>query len=213
MKTITSFLLLLLSATVNGQFILTDYFHPVGPSESLIAPFNHSSEATTAVGYKGLIGVNISNFGWDNQDEAYDGFYYFINSQGIPRISGKGLSIAFDGNTFITGPSYYIADGGQSPNSPYQIVFNETVGHWDGLNLFGIPAYNPDHIYNFVLDINSPTERIINFGFNDAGLSDNFGQWDITIIPVAVGAVPEPSSVLLLIIISGYTIGTVRKRN
>lgn len=215
MKTITCLLLLLLSATVNGQFILTDYFHPTGPSESLVAKFDHSVEGYSASKYRGLIWLRISNFGWDNLNEAHDAFYYFINAgqnNWIPQKSVKGLNIAFAGNSVRQGDQYFHISNDISvlEGKLFQIAFNETIGLYSGANNYGIPEYNPGHTYDIVLNINSPSDRILNFGFTEGGWADNSGQWDITITPVAVGATPEPTAGMLIVLT--ITLGSLLAR-
>lgn len=195
--------LVILLCNTAEAITVSDYYHPVGASENLVARFDHSIEATTTSAYNGLLLVEISGLGWNNPSEVFDAFYFVFNASQIgwiPQKSGS-LRLAFDGGTYLSGTSYSILDdvsyGGVFPL--YSIVFNESVGYCAGLNTYCVPEYSSAHVYRFVLQING-APRVLNFGFGDGGIGDNSGEYSIVITPVSVGAtVPLPTSALLFV--------------
>jgi len=185
-----------------AEFVLYDYFHPVGPSESLVVRFDHSIEATTLSQYKGYISLQMNGWGYNNPSETFDSFYAFRNN--LP-VAKQGLGIAFDGSTVLNGTQTLYeknmlnnTDVANIYNSLWRIVYNDSVGLYDGINVNGAPEYENNHTYEMVLFINSSTERTLNFGFLDGGLADNSGEIQISITQVAIGAVPEPGSSILM---------------
>lgn len=207
-------LFLFLSSQVANSALVEDYYNVSGPTESLIARFDHSIEATTNELYSGLVLFEISNFGWNNTAEAFDGFYFFVNSNWgtiwEPRKSNS-LRIAFDGDTYLSGISFPIFDDDPlNPAGVFDMVFNEDIGHCLDINENCIPEYNASHDYRVVLDFGGPS-RILNFGFGDGGLGDNSGQFDINITPLTEKTVvPLPSSIILFT--SGLLFLTSRRR-
>lgn len=205
MKNIVVIVVLILSLNLKAQHVITDYYHPTGPSENLIAMFDHSIEATTTSKYNGLVGVKISGIGFDKNSTVnlYDAFYEFINPQAgwIPKTSSSTHRIAFDGNTSLGPNDYFIGDNTtyESSTSLYNIVWNNSVGKYDGMNIGGIPEYRSDHSYSYVLQLNT-LPRVINFGFGNAsGIEDvinNCGHYQISVTPLASGAVPETTSTI-----------------
>jgi len=190
-------LVCLLAQTESAKgYLIEDFYHPVGTSEDLVAMLNHSIEATTESAYNELVLLEVSNFGWNNPQEAFDGFYFFLNTRQVEWTPiAQGLSVAFDGNTFLTGPSWLLS------NDPgyFQIVFNEDVGECSGLNIHCLPHYREDHSYRLVVNFLLDQPRVLNFGFADGGTYDNTGQFEIRVTPVALGAIPEPSTALLML--------------
>lgn len=205
MKNIVIIVVLMLSLNLNAQHVITDYYRPTGPSENLIATFDHSIEATTTSKYCGLVGIKISGMGFGNNNTVnlYDAFYEFANPQigWIPKISSSAHRIAFDGNTSIGPNDYFIGDNTtyETTTSLYNIVWNNTVGKYDGMNIGGIPEYRSDHSYSYVLQLNT-LPRVINFGFGNVSSIDdvinNCGHYQISVTPLALGAVPELTSTM-----------------
>ena len=200
----------LVSVHAQSQFNILDYYHPIGPTESLVASFDHSTEATTENQYSGLLLIDMSGTGHDNNySQVFDPFYLFGNGQVIgwtPAKNASSLRIAFDGNTAQPGPSYYIGDNTDIDplQSLYQIRFNQNVGStYDSVNYYAIPTYNASHDYQIVLDIDSLNPRTLNFGFGGMG---NTGQYKLSITPLDIGVVPEPSTGLLLLVGFGVTL-------
>lgn len=203
MKTIIIVIFTLCTLIANAQLTIFDYYHSIGPSEFLVADFNHSVEATTMNKYSGLVGIDISNWGYgdNNVVTTYDAFYEFGNGSvtgWTPQKSSNAHRIAFSDNTSISGDDYYIGDNtsDQLSTSIYRIVWNNNNGPYEGINFYGIPIYRDDHHYSYVLDLNmKPQELNIGFG-NASGILDvfnNSGHYNVTITPLALGSVPEPS--------------------
>ena len=208
MKTIVIIMFLCVtSLTSHAQGVVYDYYHPVGLGENLTAQFNHSVEATTVGQYNGYLLLQFSGYGYNNPSEAFDAFYAFSGSGSIAR---QGLGLAFDGNIVLNGDQTLYGTDLANDTGLWQIVFNNTVGQYSGPNRFGFPVFNPNHQYEIVLFINSETARTLNFGFLDGGLSDNSGQINISLTPMAIGAVPEPSTFAILTL--GTLIFFLRKR-
>ena len=61
----------------------------------------------------------------------------------------------------------------------------------------GVPVFNSDHVYTFVLDTGSSTASHLHFGVGDGNFSDNAGAYNISITQLGV---PEPASWALMLI-------------
>ena len=187
--------------------IVSDYFSRTGQSESLTAPFSLFGGVTTQQQWSGSVEVLVSNWGNNQPGVAgvSDAFYNFDPSTGIStsqRVNGLGLSL----NGCVAGTEC------GAPSILTYLSFSENVGFVTGTSsayagwtenwtqpVSAVMPYSADHVYRFVIDV-GPTLSFLTLGFNDGGVWDNSGQYDIQLFdvtPIAT-SVPEPGTFALL---------------
>lgn len=200
--------LLILSSISVAQAgpLVSDYFSRTGQSESLTAPFSLFGGVTTQQQWSGSVEVLVSNWGNNQPGVAgvSDAFYNFDPSTGLStsqRVNGLGLSL----NGCVAGTEC------GAPSILTYLSFSENVGFVTGTSsayagwtqnwtqpVSAVMPYSADHAYRFVIDV-GPTASFLTLGFNDGGVSDNSGQYDIQLFGATLIAtpVPEPGTLAL----------------
>ena len=155
-------------------------YTPVDVGEALTASFLKPDGGVTAGAYRGLVQISITGTAQSDAAFVNDAFYLIGDT-----------SVGNDA-------SYYQLTFGTSallPFTPSQDAKNFLVEDLS-TGAAGIPAYNPAHAYQFVLDTGTTTPTALHFGVSDGIFSDNTGAYAITVTQLA--AVPEPASLGLL---------------
>ena len=160
-------------------------------SETFSASFLQADGGVSAGAYHGSVQVTVYGVGNSSAGELNDAFYIFDDGQGNP-----------------IGPGH---DG-----SYYQLTFGTStlVGlnpGQDAVNFIpsGLPSYNSDHIYTFVLNTGAVAPTQLHFGVSDGIFSDNGGQYTIQL--TQLGA-PEPTSWALMLLGVGGVGAALRRR-
>lgn len=168
-----SLLFVALQVRVFGQLVIDDFFHPTGPIESFeSARVGDRVSARTDELYSGLVRVTIS--GTSAHDDA---FYHFERDKA--HLFSLDHRITLDG----LGMSYYVGEhflAKPAALRPFNLIFSQGTGFEK------LPSFNDKHEYSYILSINSPNPTHLGFGFLG-------GEYDLTVTPMAVGAVPEPA--------------------
>lgn len=181
--------------------ILGDSYDVSGPTEILIVPFINL-ERTTSGTYSDLVLISVSGSGTALGPDPNDAFYVF----------GGPFSIA-------NRDSFYQLVINASP-----LVLTDTTRNARNLIVYDIdadtevaqpyvPAYQPSHEYNFVIDVSlfGPPSSILHFGNNDGLFSDNSGSFSIEVTQLQI--MPEASTGLLLATgLFGLSVGRLRLR-
>jgi hypothetical protein len=140
-------------------------------AEVITAFFNQPDGGVTSGEYDGQVLVMVSGVGQAAGPYYNDAFYVYTN--GTPYHD----------------PLYYQLSYGTSPLVPYNPVQDAVNDLPDG-----VPAYDPNHAYTFVLDTGVSVPTILHFGVSDGIFFDNTGDYTITISQIPI---PEPLSVSL----------------
>jgi len=143
-----------------GSLFIDDHFS-MGVAEDMVVPFDTIGQTSTN-SYSDLVRIQVSGTGESNGSIVNDALFYvdpfdyktafYISFTGDPRrLEGDGVIILpfitfFDGEGFVS---------------------------YDASNA---PPYNPDHFYDFIVDI-GPGSKQISLGTGDGGLFDNTGQY------------------------------------
>jgi hypothetical protein len=143
---------------------------PVFATETLTATFTTPDGGITTGGYDNDVRVTVSGVGQSLGTAYNDAFY--IYTDGAPYNDPSYYQLTF-GTTTLVG------------FDPTQDAKNYLVG--------SLPAYNPDHIYTFILNTGVTTPTQLHFGVSDGIFSDNSGAYRIT-----VSSVPEPAAWTLM---------------
>ncbi len=135
---------------------------PAISAEIINVPFSPADAATSTGLYSGTVKVRVSGTGFSLGNDINDAFY-LVNG---PSHDASYYQLTF-GLASLT------------PYNPAQNAVNYIVG--------GLPAYQPSHVYNFLLNTGTTTPSQLHFGVGDGVFSDNGGSFT-----VALG-VPEPA--------------------
>ncbi|MEQ1548756.1 MAG: PEPxxWA-CTERM sorting domain-containing protein [Chakrabartia sp.] len=188
---------LFLATAAQASDFIADNFTRTSPVENIIAPFTAPNGTTSTGSYTGFVEVLVSGTGYSLGSVINDAFYIGTASQG--------------------GSYYHLGLGvnGQ-PLAPFQPTLGaeRLISFIDGVGAvpFGtVPAYNPDHVYRFVLNLGAPTTPLT-FGVLDGNFHDNGGQYNISLWQLRAGAVPEPETWALMLIGFGAVGIAARRR-
>lgn len=155
---------------------------PAYASETVSVPFTTPDGGVTTGLYSGVVSVRVEGSGFSLGQMTNDAFYLYD-------------PVSHD-------PSYYQLTFGTSPLvafNPAQNAVNFIIG--------GLPAYSPDHIYNFLLDTGAVSPTQLHFGVGDGIFADNGGAFRVTIT-----AVPEPASWAMMIAGFGLAGAAMRRK-
>lgn len=155
---------------------------PALATETITALFTQADGGVTTGLYSGTVKVRVSGTGQSLGQQVNDAFY-LVNSQ---THDGSYYQLSF-GTAALTG------------FNPAQNAVNFIVG--------GLPAYNPSHIYSFLLNTGLGTPGQLHFGVGDGQFSDNSGAFTIQI-----SAVPEPAAWMMMVGGFGLLGAAMRRR-
>jgi hypothetical protein len=155
-------------------------------AETISVVFTQPDGGVTTGLYSGTVSVTVSGTGFSSGPQLNDAFYLF------------------QGPTPIHDSQYYQLTFGISPLVPFnpaQNAVNFIVG--------GLPAYNPSHVYSFLLNTGVAVPTQLHFGVGDGQFSDNGGGFSVSV----TAAVPEPGTwAMMLIGFAGLSFAAMRKR-
>jgi PEP-CTERM motif len=157
---------------------------PAMAAETINVSFTQPDGGVTTGLYSGTVNVRVSGIGNSLSILTNDAFYIFDRS-------GFGHDSSFYQLTFGTNPLVGF--------TPSQNAVNFVVG--------GLPAYQPSHIYNFLLNTGTATPKALHFGVGDGIFSDNGGGFVVTI-----AGVPEPANWAMMIAGFGLAGAAMRRR-
>ena len=155
-------------------------------SESLTASFLTADGGVTVGGYDNQVRVTVSGVGQSLGSDFNDAFYVY--DPGPPSHDPNYYQLTF-GTSALVG------------FDPAQDAVNDIVG--------GLPAYNPDHIYSFILNTGATTPTALHFGVGDGNFSDNSGEYWITVTQLGV---PEPATWAIMLAGFGGLGAALRQR-
>lgn len=142
---------------------------PALATETLTAVFTQPDGGVSTGLYSGTVKIRVSGTGQSLGQQFNDAFY-LINSQ---THDGSYYQLTF-GTAALTA------------FNPAQNAVNYIVG--------GLPAYNPSHVYSFLLNTGLSTPGQLHFGVGDGQFNDNSGAFTIQI-----SAVPEPAAWAMMV--------------
>ncbi|MBW4456914.1 MAG: PEP-CTERM sorting domain-containing protein [Nostoc indistinguendum CM1-VF10] len=188
---ITSAAVVSVGANINpaaASNLITDNYERTGVGESIVVPFSTPSLSSVNT-YAGLLEVLVSGTGFSAGSAINDAFYGVPS--GVPYDSQYyQLNIGSQGQ-----PLFPLA--GESRNINNFITFIDGVG---AVAPGTTPAYNPSHIYKFVVNLPS-NFGLVSFGVSDGIFNDNGGQYNIEIHQLSPKSVPEPGTVAALALV------------
>lgn len=195
----------LLAVSAQAAVLISDVYDRVGPSETVVALFTNPATSTLN-SYAGPVEVIVSGTGsWASYPSEVDAFYGI--SDGLPdHWQWYQLNLGWQG-----APLFPLV--GDARNIDNFISFIDGVGEVVG----SAPAYNPSHVYHFVVDV-PLVSGLLQFGFSDGNFTDNSGQYNIQIFqlqPVQEPVpqpVPEPAILWMLLASAGLAATFSRKR-
>jgi hypothetical protein len=153
-------------------------------SETLFVDATTPDGGVTTNLYSGKVRVGVSGISYLVGNLGADAFYTLFN------------------NPPYHDPNFYQLTFGTSPLVPLDPA-QDAVNFMPG----GLPAYNPGHLYSFILDTGLSTPGQLHFGFSDGIFGDNSGGYTVT-----VASVPEPGTWAMLVIGAGAVGGMMRAR-
>jgi hypothetical protein len=143
-------------------------YRPTTLQETVTAVFNQPDGGASRYNYKGYVLVNVKGFGIAyTADALNDAFYLFTGPfQQEPKNGHDG---GFYQLTFGTHPI------------PERSLGNNAKNFLVG----GLPPYNPNHEYTFILDTRLSSPGRLHFGVSDGGFDGNKGSYVIRITQLA----------------------------
>lgn len=155
---------------------------PAYAAETIAVPFTTPDGGVTTGLYSGTVSVTVTGEGFSLGSRFNDAFYLY--------------------DPITHDASYYQLTFGTSPLvgfNPAQNAVNFIVG--------GLPAYNPTHVYTFLLNTGTSTPSQLHFGVGDGNFGDNGGSFSVT-----VSAVPEPATWGMMIAGFGLAGAAMRRK-
>lgn len=157
-----------------------------GMSETLTANFSEPDGGVSVETYSGFVELSVSGVGQSLGDYLNDAFYLFTGPQ-TPAHNAEHHQLVFDTQALV-------------PLNPlrcikYFIVYDKEV-NFEVTTAPYVPVYSSDHIYNFVVDLETEAPSNLHFGVSDGKFYDNDGAYTIEISQLQ--AVPEPATIILL---------------
>ena len=141
-------------------------------AEILSVPFTQPDGGVTTGLYSGIVNVTVSGTGFSLGNLLNDAFYLFEGA--TPVHDSQYYQLTFGTSTLV-------------PFNPAQNAVNFIVG--------GLPAYQPSHVYSFLLNTGTAIPTQLHFGVGDGQFSDNGGAYRIV-----VTGVPEPATWAMMLI-------------
>lgn len=124
------------------------------------------------------------------------------------RVSGTGYSLGLERND-----AFYLTSGQTHDPSYYQLTFGTQtlVGFSPARNAVnfvvgGLPDYQANHVYDFMLDTGTLVPTQLHFGVGDGIYNDNEGAFVVSL------GVPEPAAWAMMVGGFGAVGGAVRRR-
>ena len=187
---------LLLSQSVVAAPIISDTFIRLSAGESITAPFSSSGGTPTIGLYSNLVEIIVSGTGSSFGLNQNDAFYCSLAFDERCAAIGALLdSQYYQLNVGMVGLPFA---GGETNNIDQFITFVDNVGPVRNGTL---PTYDAGgHTYHFIVNLPISEPSTLSFGVSDGIYSDNFGDFQIRVFQVAPSSVPEPQSVLLIIV-------------
>lgn len=188
MKYVSSLLVLALLGASSARAMIiggTNYVTS-GPTESLTVLFTDSNGAPTTGTYNGYVQVSVSGVGQSLGTLFNDAFYVF--TAGVFHDS-QYYQLAFDTVPLV-------------PFNPSRDAKNFIVYDIDaGMEVTPayVPVYNPNHVYNFVLNTSLIAAGTLHFGTSNGNFADNSGSHTIQITQLVASNVPDGGATLLLL--------------
>jgi len=159
-----------------------------GPGETITATFTTPDGGVTTGLYSGYVELSVSGTGQSYSDSLKDAFYRYTEIGGAPippENWAQTIQLALNTQTLQSFEPQYDA----KHFVVYDLHANIEVSPPHA------PAYQANHVYDFVIDIGNITPSQIHFGVSDGYFTDNTGAYTITanqLVPV-----PVPGAVLL----------------
>jgi len=183
MRTAPAILLALFSIVIQGfaqpYSIAGKIYIPCSPSESVTANFNNPSGALTNNSYSNYVLITVSGTGTSANNLVNDAFY--VNSPTGTYHDGMFYQLI----TTIDGSVAGNTDDDAYLHIVYDVDANRLV-----VPPY-VPAYQPNHTYQFIIDMSTlvppalaPTK--LRLGVNDGRYNDNTGAYNVQVTQLCV---------------------------
>ncbi len=154
---------------------------PAAAAETITVPFTTPDGGVTSGLYAGTVRVTVSGTGFSLGSQINDAFYLVASA--------------------THDPDYYQLTFDTVPLVPFEPA--RDAYHFIPT---GLPAYDPTHVYSFLLDTGVTTPSALHFGVSDGAFGDNGGAYTVTV------GVPEPAVWTLLVLGFGLIGVPLRRR-
>jgi len=185
------------------------------PTEVVTASFLQSDGGVTANNYYGFVRLVVQGTGQSLGTDYNDAFYIFANAAGAPIGPSNDASyyqLAVDTAALV---------GSQGSPTPTNRAARNFI-HYDvttdtEVSPVYVPAYNANHVYEFIIDVESliswgGSASPLHFGVIDGNFNDNSGSYQIEVTQLTPSEVPEPGTLSLAALGAGVMLLRVRRR-
>jgi hypothetical protein len=190
----------------------TNYYDSV-PTEIVSVTFQQSDGGVTTNNYYGFVRLVVDGTGLSFGSSLNDAFYVYTDGAGAPVAPANNASyyqLGIDTSTLVG------SFGNPTPaNRAARNYIYYDVSANNEVSPVYVPAYNANHSYEFIIDVESlvswggsPSQ--IHFGVIDGQFGDNQGSYRISVTQLTPAAVPEPGTFGLAA--AGIAIAVLRLR-
>ena len=180
----------LIAALLAAASIITA--NPANAAEVVNVGFTNPNGGVSTGLYSGTVKLKVTGTGFSLFSTINDAFYFFNGTRD---------------------PNFYQLNFGTSPLVGYNggNLAAVEAQNADNFVVGGLPAFNPAHIYEFLLNTGAAVPTQLYFGVSDGIFGDNGGAFEVTIDTIDSG-VPEPSTWAMFLLGFGLIGAAVRRR-